>query len=354
MKIETAIKEYLDYLEGNDSSPKHVHLTQFKLRTFNGWCAESEGISNVQEITALIGNRWKLHWQQARKPASKNGKKPGGEPYSSNYIHGMCRTYRAFVNWLYEMRLVKEPIPFKMPLLRKTPLLRTGPELLKEAVEACETERDRLLLTFVYDTGARREEVTKLLWGHVNLKMGVVMIIGKGEKVRYSKMGKALRVHMRRARIEALERCGDEEILASEPVFVTRLGTGFSVDGLSTLFARLSERMGKHITAHSIRRGSAKEIYLATGDLTRLMEQFGWSSFSMVKRYVGELTGEDMGRLDIHSPLDDLENARKMVGHGAGRVIRGNQRTRKKNQAIAERANGREVLPRSAKGARQM
>jgi len=63
-----------------------------------------------------------------------------------------------------------------MPKVPRKAQLVLSPEDVKKLLSACSSERDRALMLFLLDTGARRAEAASVDWGDVNLQTGVVRL----------------------------------------------------------------------------------------------------------------------------------------------------------------------------------
>jgi integrase len=109
------------------------------------------------------------------------------------------------------------------------------------------------------------------------------------------------------------------------PLFTTRSGVGFTVDGFGKVFTKFKERSGiVDFSAHLLRHTWATNFRRAgSGDIFDLQEQGGWKRLDMVRRYAKQRPREE--RLRAPSPLavlggTPLRSARK-VGFQVNRVI---------------------------------
>ncbi len=158
---------------------------------------EAQVITQIGEITPNI-IRLYLLWHE------ETGHNPGG-------LHAAFRVLRTFLLW-YENEVEpegwKNPIrKVKAPKLAEEPL---EPVEIKDVIAMAETctagsfldYRDRAILLFLLDTGARARELLKINLEDINLINGAILIReGKGRKPRTVFLGrisrKAVRVYLK-------------------------------------------------------------------------------------------------------------------------------------------------------------
>ncbi len=126
---------------------------------------------------------------------------------------------------------------------------------------------------------------------------------GKGDKFRYVPLGKTIIRLLARYRAEIEAETGFEP-LPADPLFPTSRGTPYSIHGMNTLFARLSEKVGFHVTAHALRRGYAKTARKLGRDWEDIQQSMGHSSIDQTRQYVGFLNQDDVQKARPTSPVD--------------------------------------------------
>jgi site-specific recombinase XerD len=141
--------------------------------------------------------------------------------------------------------------------------------------------RDRALLRFLIDTGARRGEVLAMTVAGLNLDDGVVIVTGKGGKVRALPFGvKATRELDRYVRVRASHPQGDRPEL-----WLSRVGP-LTPGGLNAIVAARSERvLGRKIHPHQFRHSWASQWLASGGSEGDAMMIAGWSDRAMLSRY---------------------------------------------------------------------
>jgi site-specific recombinase XerC len=165
-----------------------------------------------------------------------------------------------------------------------TPVL-SEPEL-KALLDDCKGRdfldvRDRALLRFLIDTGARRGEVLAMTVGGLDLDAGLVVVTGKGSKVRALPFGvKATQELDRYVRVRA------QQPLAHLPdLWLSRRGA-LTPGGLNAILSARSERvLGRKVHPHQFRHSWASQWLAAGGTEGDAMMIAGWSDRAMLSRY---------------------------------------------------------------------
>lgn len=123
-------------------------------------------------------------------------------------------------------------------------------------------QRDHLLFTFLYNTGARLSEALQLR--PIDLGECVVHLHGKGRKDRTVPLWKQTAIRLRRW-------CKTRQICDSQPIFTNRFGTSLSQDGaayrLKLAVNKASERSpalrDRKISCHTFRHSCAMSLLQA-------------------------------------------------------------------------------------------
>ncbi len=212
------------------------------------------------------------------------------------------RTARTMARHLSSLRslygyLVREGIMKHDPGARvEAPRLgRQLPKFLTEAevealLNAPDTDnslglRDRAMLEVLYATGLRVSELVGLQSGQVNLRQGVVRVLGKGNKERLVPLGEES--------IEWLIRYQDsarKELLGkniSDALFPTRRGSAMSRQAFWYLIKRYAGVAGinKTISPHILRHAFATHLLNHGADLRVVQMLLGHSDISTTQIY---------------------------------------------------------------------
>lgn len=213
-------------------------------------------------------------------------------------LHDHARAIRTLVRFFHAEGYIETPIKFEMPKLDKKRLPTLAAEELKQAIDACESKRDKAVLLFLADSGLRRSELCRLNWSDVDMQTGLVRVRqGKGGKDRSAVISPTTRRALLKYR---------QTITVKEPLFLSRTNERLTGTGILLIFRRLSKVTGLHITPHALRRTFAILSLRAGMDALHLQNLGGWSSLDMVQHYA-QMVDEDLLQAhNQHSPIETL------------------------------------------------
>ena len=146
--------------------------------------------------------------------------------------------------------------------------------------------RDRTMLEVLYACGLRVSELTNLKMSEINLRQGVVRIVGKGSKERLVPLGEEaiswLNRYLQEARNELLKKN-----LAQDTVFPSNRG---SVMTRQTFWHRLKEHarhagITKKLSPHTLRHAFATHLLNHGADLRVVQLLLGHSDLSTTQIY---------------------------------------------------------------------
>lgn len=144
--------------------------------------------------------------------------------------------------------------------------------------------RDRAILELLYAGGLRVSELTGLDLGDLDLSQGQVRVMGKGSKERIVPIHRiaATRIaeYIRTARPKL-----DKH--AEEALFLNRLGTRLSSDGVRRLMKRYLEKTGAAmaLSPHALRHSFATHMLESGADLRSVQELLGHVALSTTQIY---------------------------------------------------------------------
>jgi len=143
--------------------------------------------------------------------------------------------------------------------------------------------RDAAILELMYSAGLRVSEVIAITVDSVNLKEGYVRCRGKGDRERVVPIGSVAEMKLLRY---LNERAGAKGA-ASQVLFLTRLGRGFTRRGLWKLVKELARKAGieKNITPHTLRHSFATHLLDGGADLRAVQEMLGHVDISATQIY---------------------------------------------------------------------
>lgn len=148
------------------------------------------------------------------------------------------------------------------------------------------TLRDRAILETLYSTGVRVSEAVNLNWGDVDIRLGVIRVMGKGSKERIVPIGEIA--------LKALEQYAAEQTLkwkraakGNHPVFLNHHGRRITTRSVARVVekylkaADIPVRMGPHGLRHTF----ATHLLNGGADLRVIQELLGHASLSTTQRY---------------------------------------------------------------------
>ncbi len=218
--------------------------------------------------------------------------------------HVRFRSLKTFFRWcLQEGEIEADPMSrVKPPKLPDEPPEVPSEVEVKKLLNACSggdftARRDTAIVRLLLDTGMRVGELAGIALDDLDLARGVVLVRGKGAKVRLCPLGrKASRDIDRYLRIRRRHRDAELENLW--------LGHGgpMKSNGIYQVIRKRSKQAGvEGIHPHSFRHLFASQWLSEGGNEGDLMLLAGWSTRDMLDRY-GRATAADRAR-EAHKRL---------------------------------------------------
>lgn len=246
------------------------------LALFNGWL-EERGVDliNVGREAILDHLAWRL--DQSYKPRS-----------TARFLSGV----RGFYRYLLREKLIQiDPtLQIDMPQLGR-PLPKSLSEADVEALLAAPDlseaigQRDRAMLEVLYACGLRVTELISLTLEQVNLRQGVLRVMGKGSKERLVPMGEEAIVW-----IERYMRGARDELLAGRPSDVLFPSSRGEQMTRQTFWHRIKHQatvagIGKSLSPHTLRHAFATHLLNHGADLRVVQMLLGHSDLSTTQIY---------------------------------------------------------------------
>jgi len=204
----------------------------------------------------------------------------------------LVSSLRKFSHWLLRQRKIDHDpcATIQSPHLGK-PLPHTLTEIEVEDLLAAPAvneplgQRDRAMLELLYATGLRVTELVSLRLEQVNLRQGVVRVIGKGSKDRLVPIGEESE-----SWVEAYLQESRKIILngrLSDDLFVTERGSAMTRQAFWHLIKRYTLKAGirKHLSPHTLRHAFATHLLNHGADLRVVQMLLGHSDLSSTQIY---------------------------------------------------------------------
>ncbi len=147
--------------------------------------------------------------------------------------------------------------------------------------------RDRALLETLYGAGLRASEALGLRLQDIDLEVGFVRTIGKGDKERVVPLGRmateALRVYNQRGR----PFLGGSGTIKAPELFLNNRGRRLSRQGLQFIIKRYAREAGlpDDVSAHTLRHSFATHLLEGGADLRAVQEMLGHADLSTTQIY---------------------------------------------------------------------
>jgi len=145
--------------------------------------------------------------------------------------------------------------------------------------------RDKAILETLYATGMRVSELSNLKSNNVNLDIGFLRCIGKGNKERVIPLGKKA-IHSINRYLES-SRAHFLKQKKSDLLFISRSGSGLSRQSVWKLIKRYAKeaKIKKTIKVHTLRHSFATHLLERGADLRSVQEMLGHSNISTTQIY---------------------------------------------------------------------
>jgi integrase/recombinase XerD len=147
--------------------------------------------------------------------------------------------------------------------------------------------RDRAMLETLYGAGLRASEALSLRLQDIDLEVGFVRTVGKGDKERIVPLGRmameAIRAYNQRGR----PFLGGPGTLKSAELFLNNRGRRLSRQGLHAIIKHYAREAGlpDDVSAHTLRHSFATHLLEGGADLRVIQEMLGHSSLRTTQVY---------------------------------------------------------------------
>jgi integrase/recombinase XerD len=162
--------------------------------------------------------------------------------------------------------------------------------------------RDKAMIELLYATGLRVSELCRLELSAIEREVGVLKVIGKGNKQRVVPFGDPAGQALDRYRNEARPRLLKGR--ASKYVFVTARGRAMTRQTFWTLLRRHGRSVGifRRLTPHVVRHSFATHLVEGGADLRSVQIMLGHADISTTQVYTHVARGRLREIIDRHHP----------------------------------------------------
>jgi integrase/recombinase XerC len=216
------------------------------------------------------------------------------EQYSRSSISRKISSLRAFYQYLLSHQFISEN-PFSYLHLKKTglrlPNFFYDEEIQKLFEAAAGTEpldfRDNAILEILYGTGIRVSECQALKIEDVDLDLGVLLVLGKGNRERYVPFGEYARIaienYIENCRTPLMKKYQKDH----EYLLISQYGDHISVSGIQYALNQLIKQtsLTSSIHPHKLRHSFATHLLDNGADMRTVQELLGHKSLSSTQIY---------------------------------------------------------------------
>lgn len=216
------------------------------------------------------------------------------EKYSRTSISRKISSLRAFYQYLLNHEFIQEN-PFSYLHLKKSGLRLPNffydeeLELLFDAAFGTEplNYRDRVILEILYGTGIRVSECQGLKLQDIDFDLGVMLVLGKGNRERYVPFGEYARIAME----EYIENCRTPLMAKYQKehdyLLISQYGDHISVSGIQYALNQLVKKtsLTSNIHPHKLRHSFATHLLNNGADMRTVQELLGHKSLSSTQIY---------------------------------------------------------------------
>ncbi len=275
------IDSFLGYLKVEKiSSPVTIYDYNKELQRFSGFLIENN-VSDIDSIGIRIIRKYFYHAKDSRNLAPSS-------------VSKIIAIIKSFFNYLEEDEIILKNPSRKVKVPKKvckipSVMSKHEVDLIIRSVDFTplryrkNANRDKLILTLLYYTGVRRNELLNLSWTDLNLSKSTIIIrSGKGNKDRLIPIHKTL--------LELLDRYLEERLpLTDDALIIGEQGRRMCkccfVDILNRYLA-ISGLKKKGYSAHSFRHSFATHLIESGADLFKVQSLLGHATLETTKIYI--------------------------------------------------------------------
>lgn len=195
---------------------------------------------------------------------------------------------------LFSLPRVKYKVPLPAFLPQDDAARLCEPSATNSKTPAYITWRDFVIVSLLYMTGMRREEIAKLKVSDLDLPRRLVTVIGKGNKQRVVPFGDSMLADLQEY-LSQRERLLVGRVDAVNSLFLNRKGGPVSVRAIDQLVKNYGKALGVGLTPHMLRHSFATHLLENGSDIMVIKELLGHASLSTTQKYT-HVTAEALKR----------------------------------------------------------
>ncbi len=312
--LAEALQGYRICAQAENKSPRTIEAVCSSVIYLERFLNSNGLTSDVNHIGLAEIRAFILYLQQKRCYSNHPFSNPQERGLSAVSINSYIRSVRAFWSWMLSEEIISES-PFSRLKIPKAPhkVINTfSPAQLKAFLNVIDRSnpsgfRDYVIILTLLDTGLRISELTGLQLNDVQLKEGVLKVMGKGGKQRLIPIGRGVQQLL--WRYITITRPQPAKINCDN-LFLTHKGMPLDRNRIRSRMAaygRKASLSGVRCSPHTLRHTAAVSFLRNGGNVFSLQRLLGHSTLMMTRHYC-ELADVDVLRAHATaSPVDNLD-----------------------------------------------
>lgn len=306
MQLDDILKEFIFDCEVKNFSKRTLKSYRNNNALFHNYLKHEFEITELEQIKAI-------HIKRYFKFLMKKGLK-------STYANGILKTIRAFFRYCLNEEYIEENPVLKVKWQKEGKVIIntfTDEEVINMLgvykFTTFLSARNKMLIAFLVDTGARNNETCDVL--KEDIKDRVILLRGKGNKQRQVGISPLLKKYM--IRYERIRNFYfKDKIVKVDNYFLSNTGKPLTIETIERVVREAGRRSNvrKEIrcSPHTIRHWYAQEQLRNGLDVYSLSRLLGHENISITKRYLQSIKDEDIVDLSIKtSPLMNVKSNRR-------------------------------------------
>jgi site-specific recombinase XerD len=290
--LDDSFQAFWQSRRAKNVSQATLNFYQATVSPFFSWLKEN-GVCNPGEITT----QWVDNYLSSVRDRN----------VSDNTLNAHARAVRTVLIFLLENEFIQKRVKVQMPKIGDVTHQTLSTEEIQTVLEVCLNPRDQAIISFMLDTGARRQEVANLIWEDVNMGTGSVHIIrGKGRKSRWVGISPVTIKYL-----VAYRRARNANLSPESQVFLTDDNKPMNGETLRQIFERISRRAGFHIHPHALRHTYATNANADGMSLHDIQLTMGHAESTTTERYIQTLPSQIVERQIEHSLMMKIGHRKK-------------------------------------------
>ncbi len=277
------LESFLRTLRAQNRAANTVNVYRLAVRLLARWTAATHRPA-LTELTKADIEEYVI-WMRTE------ARKRDGQPFSEGYVSNQYRALQSFFTWLCEEEDIPSPMTkMKAPkvTLKMVPLISDEDFLLLikplEKAKDFDSRRDLAIIRMFFSSGLRIEELTMIELDRLDLNHSRATVLGKGSKERVIRFDlKTTQAVDRYLRIRGKHRFAAESTRLWLPTMHKR--RPLTTNGIRHMIRRRARAVGLELHPHMFRHTFCSNFLERGGAEGDLMEQTGWTTAQMARRY---------------------------------------------------------------------